>query len=584
MSTSEHDAPLGEVHVSGYAAAPGTVLGPAWMLEPRTAAINEAMIADDQVEAEQQRFKKAVQSALRDVQAVVDLANAKIGSESAAIFDAQAMILRDDALLQAVMKRIEQEQMDATAAVHAVLEQYRTRLESSDTAYLQDRAADLRDTEQRLLRALNHTPLPAAEGERGIVVASMLTAADVVRFSQRNVLGCVCSTGGPTSHAALIARALELPTVVGARNLMAHVKPRDWLLVNGDTGDVVVRPNADTRAAYQAAQQQTEEPPSEVDAVPMRTADGTRIQMLANVEFPDQYEMLSAHNADGIGLMRTEMLFLMQSRMRVKEAAQYEQYTAAAQALQATQPLTIRLLDVGGDKMQPLQAHESNPFLGWRGIRVLLDRPDLVRPQLRAVLRVAQTRSVRLLLPMVTTMAEVKAMRRMIATTAASMELPHGTDRLQVGVMVEVPAVAWQAERFARISDFLALGTNDLTQYTLAADRSNARVAHHADAMHPVVLDLIRRTVQAGQAEGCPVSVCGEMAADPTAVPVLIGLGVRALSMAPPFFATVRRVVSQIERAEAEEMAHAVLHESDASAVRSEVGAWLNARDIEAGA
>lgn len=570
-----------EARLSGYAVASGTVLGPAWYQPPSSVDIDTTPLPSDAASDEEARFRQAVDRALSELKAVINLAQNRLGRESAAIFEAQAMILRDETLLQAVRDRIHTHEEHASAAVHAVLKRHRTRLEESDSQYLQERAADLRDTEHRLLRALQHREMPDTKRRHGIVVAETLSAADIIRFSQGNVLGCVSATGGPTSHAALIARALELPTVMGVTNLPDHVNDRDWLLLDGSTGEVVVRPSKETRIAFQDHEAlQADNNRAAKSAGPLYTADGTRIQMLANVEFADQYRVLAAQGAEGIGLLRTEMLFMMQSRKHLNEEVQYEQYAAAMDVLADDQPLTIRLLDIGGDKTEPASGPEMGSFLGLRGIRVLLDRPDLVEPQLRAIVRMAEQRAVRMLLPMVTTRAEVLAIRDRIDEIVNEVGLSERPSNLKVGIMVEVPAVALQAEQFAEEVDFFALGTNDLTQYTLAAARNDADVAHYADALHPAVLTLMRQTVRAAQHADIPVSICGEIASDPVAVPVLLGLGIRTLSMAPPFIDRIRSVVAQIDCAEAETLAKAACASRDAESVRTLCTEWQHAQGI----
>ncbi|MES3628805.1 MAG: phosphoenolpyruvate--protein phosphotransferase [Longimonas sp.] len=569
-----------EVRLSGYAVASGTALGPAWYHPPISVDIDTTPLPSDAASDEEARFMQAVDRALSELKTVVDLAQNRLGRESASIFEAQAMILRDETLLQAVRDRIHMHDEHASAAVHAVLKRHRTRLEESDSQYLQERAADLRDTEHRLLRALQHREMPDTKRRHGIVVADTLSAADIIRFSQGNVLGCVSATGGPTSHAALIARALELPTVMGATNLPDHVNDRDWLLLDGSTGEVVVRPSTETRVAFQDHEASQADNRAARSAGPLYTADGTRIQMLANVEFADQYRVLAAQGAEGIGLLRTEMLFMMQSRKHLNEEVQYEQYAAAMDVLADDQPLTIRLLDIGGDKTEPATGPEMGSFLGLRGIRVLLGRPDLVEPQLRAIVRMSEQRAVRMLLPMVTTQAEVVAIHDRIDEVVDAVGLAERPANLKIGIMVEVPAVALQAEQFAEDVDFFALGTNDLTQYTLAAARNNAEVAHYADALHPAVLALMRQTVRAAQHADIPVSICGEVASDPVAVPVLLGLGIRTLSMAPPFIDRIRSVVAQIDCAEAETLAKEACAARDAKSVRTLCTEWQHAQGI----
>ncbi|WP_095511123.1 phosphoenolpyruvate--protein phosphotransferase, partial [Rubrivirga marina] len=456
-----------------------------------------------------------------------------------------------------------------------VLQEHRRRLEGSPNAALRERAADFLDVQNRVLRNLQQGRAVSRIDPNRVVVAENLTAADVLLFSRRGVLGVVLDFGGPTSHVSIMARALGVPAVVSLHGLAEHVQPDDMLVVDGFSGRVIVNPSAETleRAELKAAR--FDVITADRDALreaPSETRDGHAVGLQANVEFREEFPLLHEYGAEGVGLFRTEMLFLTQGRA-LDEDQQYEVYRDAVVAA-APHPVTFRLLDLGGDKVLPMSRREANPFLGWRGLRILLDKPDLLRPQLRAVLRAASAAPddapPKVLLPMVSGIEEVRAFRRAFRAVCAELGdegLPHRPD-IPIGIMVEVPSVALQAGLFARNVDFFSIGTNDLTQFTLAVDRGNDLVADLYRELHPAVLGLIAQTIEAAKVAGIPVSVCGEVAADPRVTPLLVGLGVDTLSASPAYLTLVKRVVRAFTMDEAEDLARRALRQPDADAVR----------------
>ena len=378
-----------------------------------------------------------------------------------------------------------------------------------------------------------------------------------------------------------------MPAVVALHDVAEHVRPSDVLIVDGFSGRVILNPTPETVAAYEAKQARflaLQADRDDLNALPAETLDGHRVRLQANLEFREELPLLQEYGAEGIGLFRTEMLFLTLGRA-LDEEQQYDVYREVVRAA-APHPVTFRMIDLGGDKLLPMAHREANPFLGWRGIRILLAKPDLLRPQLRAILRAAADGPARILLPMVSAIEEVTAFRQAMADAVTEL---HGEGiafdpDVPVGIMVEVPAVALMADRFAEVADFFSIGTNDLTQYTLAVDRGNDLVAHRYREVHPAVLGLIWRTAEAGRKAGISVSLCGEMAADPRITPLLVGLGVDTLSASPAYLTLVKRVLRLMTYEEARALAAEALVQPDADSVALLFRRWLlaHAEDLAA--
>ncbi len=568
--------------MDGIGVSPGVAVGPAYVYAGGAYQAERDHLDPDDTEAEVERFERAIARSERELKKVTLVARQKLGDSSAGIFDAQTLILRDRQFYDAVLRFIRERHMGAGWAVQEVLDEHRRRLEASDSPHLRERAADFVDVQNRVLRNLQQGRAFSRIDENRVVVARNLTAADVLLFSRRGVLGVVLDFGGPTSHVSIMARALGVPTAVSLHGIADTIKPGDEIIVDGFSGRVIVHPSEETRATYEDRRSRfagLEESRSEIVAEPSETADGHPVQLQANVEFPDEFPLLHEYGAAGVGLFRTEMLFLTEGRA-LDEEQQFEVYREAIRAA-APYPVTFRLLDLGGDKVLPMARREANPFLGWRGIRILLDKPELMRPQVRAIVRAAAFGAgdspARLLLPMVSSVDEVRLARRIIREVCDELEAEGLEDckQIPVGIMVEVPAVALMAERFARIADFFSIGTNDLTQFTLAVDRGNDLVASRYRELHPAALGLVARTVEAAHAHGITVSLCGEMAADPRITPLLVGLGVDVLSASPAYLSLVKRVLRMLTMDEARDLALRALRQPDSDAVSRLLDHWL---------
>ena len=573
--------------VEGIGAAPGTAMGTAYRHDASVPDVRRDPVSADEVEGELERLANAVQRAEQELETLQALSPASLTDDSGAIFEAQALMLRDDELLGAIRDRIREKQLPAGAAVQEVVGAHRTRLEGSDDAHLRTGADDLRDLERRLLRALQRTERGTTVHARSIVVADTLSPTDLLRFDRHDLRGAVTAKGGPTSHVAIVAKALNVPLLVGVGEALETVASGDRLILDGTEGRMIVRPAPETVDDYRSRASAASRSTSATEDVPdrpPRTTDGRAVTLRANVGLEAELDLLDAYGADGIGLLRTELMMQADADVNaITEEQQVQAYRRVAEAAGAA-GATIRLFDLGGDargSRLPPQAREDNPFLGWRGIRVLLDRPDeLLRPQLRALLRANRHGTLRVLLPMVTDLSDVRRVRQILEEEAdrlANQGVAHDPD-LPLGVMVEVPAVALRAQAFTDLVDFFSIGTNDLTQYVLAVDRGNEQVGTRHDALHPAVLGLLLRVVEAGRMARCPVEVCGEIASDVQAVPVLIGLGLDTLSVAPPSLAAVRRMVQSVEYEAAKDLARDVLQADDAQGARRQAREWIEAR------
>ncbi len=567
-----------EVVVEGVGVAPGIAIGTAVAFAAESFRVSEERVEGDGAEAEIERFEEAVGRAERELNKVATFAREKLGESSAAIFQAQALVLRDAALHTDIARLIRDEGRSADFAVQTVIGRTLGRLEASPSEYLRARSGDLVDVQNRLLRVLQKNKgFSRIEAER-VVVAENLTAADLLLFSRRRVLGCASDFGGPTSHVSIMARALGVPAVVSLHGFSQRVRGGEAIIVDGFSGRVVLNPSEQTRAAYrerQARYRRGLDARQELVPLPAETRDGHRIALRANVELEQEFPLLERYGAEGIGLFRTEMLLLAKGRP-IDEAEQLAVYREAIRAARP-HPTTFRLLDLGGDKLLPMAHREHNPFLGWRGIRILLDKPDLLRPQLRALLRAAVDGPARLLLPMVSALGEVQRFRTLLAEAVASLEadgLAHRAE-IEVGIMVEVPAVVLLLDRFAPEVDFLSIGSNDLTQFTLAVDRGNDLVADRYRELDPAVLRLIAQTAETGARHGLSVSLCGEMASNPRAAPLLVGLGLTELSTSPAFLLDVKRAVRSCSKEKMTALAAQALDQPDAQSVVTLMNTWL---------
>lgn len=563
--------------LTGIGASSGIGIGSAFVHRVEKPVVARRRLMHARVEAEVERFLNALYQVGEEIRRTRRLVELEHGPDLAQIFDAQLAMLEDQQVKDKTVTRIRQELCPVETAFSATMAGYKRMFEEIENEYLRARVSDVRDIEHQVLVRLAGGELGGLQSIRSntIVVARDLLPSEAVQLGRRLVKGLVTEQGAATSHTSIIARSLGLPTVVGAENACAAITSGDKLIVDAHEGVVHVRPKLDTLRFYITAlrrQRQRERDLRQRRDLPAVTLDGTEITLMANVDLPQEIEAAIDNGARGVGMFRTEFLYL--GYRLPTEAEQLKAYRQIAEAV-APLPAVIRTLDLGGDKLTHVldTAREANPFLGWRGIRICLDNLDLFKTQLRALLRAGVYGDVQILLPMVSNVQEIRRTRAVIEETKAELRqegTPFG-ETCKLGVMIEVPAAAILVDQMAAEADFLSLGTNDLTQYTLAVDRGSAKVAELYDPFQPAVLRLIKAVSDAGTKAGVPTSICGEMAGDPQAVPLLLGLGVRILSLSPGLIPEVKEVVRVLELERAREVASRCLELESGPEVRSHV-------------
>jgi phosphocarrier protein FPr len=550
----------------GVAGAPGIAIGPLFQFR-------QSAIVPEEAAADPGQERKDLLSAIEAAQAELDQLHEemvdRVGAQEAEIFEAHMALLDDPELVKAALERVD-DGLSASKAWHEITESQAEELATLKSEILAARAADVRDVGRRVLRILT-----GAEGGRPrlpqdpvVLVAEDLSPSDTVSMDPSRVLGFCTASGGPNSHTAILARALGLPAIVGAGADVLELANGVEVVLDGTSGVLTVDPSDETlTAAREAKRRRQSRRAAALKAAeePAVTQDGHRVEIVANIGGVMESQQAAERGAEGVGLLRTEFLFLERANAPTEDE-QFEAYRDIAHGI-GGQPVIVRTLDIGGDKpipYLPLPA-EENPFLGQRGIRLCLRRPVLLRTQLRAILRASQYGSLRIMFPMISDLAELRQAKGLVEEVRTDLELPP----LEVGIMIEVPSAALMADVLAREVDFFSIGTNDLTQYTMAMDRTHPTLARQADGLHPAVLRLVERTVQGAHAAGKWVGVCGELAADPQAVPILVGLGVDELSVNVPAVPIVKAHVRSLTLAEAQELAGQALACATVAEVRA---------------
>ncbi|HEY5219940.1 MAG TPA: phosphoenolpyruvate--protein phosphotransferase [Gemmatimonadaceae bacterium] len=568
--------------IVGIPASAGVAVGTIHLLRWEVPDVPHRLIPEDQIPAEVRRFHAAVDGAKGRLSQVRARVEAAAGREEAAIFDVQYSILEDTDLLNGVEEFIRQK-LGAEKAFDLVMLEWRQRFARHSAAMLRERVSDLTDVHIRVLSLLldlpDHDPVDLPKSARMILVTHDLTPGLTVQLDREAIVGIATDAGTRTSHVAILARSLGMPAVVGLRNAASTLRGGERAILDGTNGAISINPTDAEIEQYreQARNEQVAEAELRRTAtLESVSADGMPVTLRANVDLPEEADAARASGADGVGLMRTEFLVVGRATMPDEEE-QYRSYRRVVEAF-AGKPVVIRTFDIGGDKL-PVGGFptEPNPFLGWRAIRMCLDQPAIFRTQLRALLRAGVHGDLRIMLPLVVSVAEVRQTRELLAQaeeelTARGIEFKRD---VPLGVMVETPAAAVAADTFAREVSFLSIGTNDLVQYTLAVDRGNANLANRFTPLHPAVLRLIRRVVDMGEQAGLDVSVCGEMASQPLMAYALLGLGVRTLSVAPRSLPLLKRIVRSVSVRDAEVAATAALHASTAADAEAELLARL---------
>ena len=556
--------PRGQTRLTGLAASPGFGIGRAHLMDSGIKVDESSRQRRTSTKREVHRLHTAIERAIEELERIKVRIRSTVPEIDAAMFEAQQLMLKDQGFL-ARLEELIRDGLSAEAAVDQTVKEFMAQFAGLTNAYLQDRAADIRDIGQRVLRHLlgiNERQRPFATGI--VLVASGVSLSDLAMVEQQDLRGVVLANGGVTSHASILAKSLEIPTVVGAERAEDVIREGDQLIVDGNAGVVHVNPSSEILREFDRLEREYRAFNRELETLrdlPAETVDGHRVQLCANIGLLGDMNLALLHGAEGIGLYRTEVPFLSH-RDFLNEDEQIELYRRVVNGM-GGKPVTIRTLDLGADKYPPYLhvPREDNPFLGWRSIRISLELPDIFKTQLRAILRVAVNRPVRMMFPMISSLEEIRRAKELLAEAqeelrAANEPVP---DAMPVGMMMEVPSAVCLASHLVQEVDFISIGTNDLIQYVLAVDRNNRKVAPLYEPLHPAVIQMVANAVTAAKDAGKPVSICGEMAADPVCTLLLVGLGFDDLSMGPFFIPVIKRLIRAMTFETARSLAQEVL-------------------------
>ncbi len=557
--------------LKGIAASDGVAVAKAYLLVQPDLSFSKVSVED--TAAEEARLDDALAKSTAELQQIRDKAAQTLGEAEAQVFDAHLMVLSDPEMIGQIKQNVTDNKVNAEAALKEVTDMYIGIFEAmDDNAYMQERAADIKDVAKRILaHLLNVTlPNPSMINEEVVVVAHDLTPSDTAQLDRNFVKAFVTDIGGRTSHSAIMARSLEIPAIVGTMEITAKVKAGDILAVNGIIGDVIVNPTDDQAAEFVEAGKAYAEQKAEWEKLKDAetvTADGKHFELAANIGTPKDLEGVHNNGAEAVGLYRTEFLY-MDSPDFPTEEDQYKAYKAVLEGM-AGKPVVVRTMDIGGDKELPYLKlpHEMNPFLGYRALRISLSElgDDMFRTQLRALLRASAHGNLRIMFPMVATLKEFRTAKKMYEEERQKLidEGVEVSNEIQVGIMIEIPAAAVLADKFAKEVDFFSIGTNDLIQYTMAADRMNERVSYLYQPYNPSILRLIKNVIDSAHAEGKWAGMCGEMAGDQTAVPLLVGMGLDEFSMSATSVLKTRSLMKRLSTTDMQELAKRALEDCD---------------------
>ena len=560
----------------GTGASPGIALGKALVVEHKELVIEKRTITD--VDAEIAKLREAVQLSKTELEKVKEKAAKELGEAEAEIFGAHLLVLEDPELTGAAEAKIADEKVNADFALNEIKEMFVAMFESMDNEYMRERAADIKDVTNRVLRHLLGIKVVdlSALDEEVVLVAHDLTPSDTATMNKKMVLGFLTNIGGRTSHTAIMARTLEIAAVVGLTDITENVKDGDFLVFNGDTGEVIINPDEETKAAYAAKKQAFEEEKKALELLKGKesvTLDGRRVELAGNIGTPNDIEGLIKNDAEGVGLYRTEFLY-MDSDKLPEEDTQFEAYKAVLEGMSG-KPIVIRTLDIGGDKKLdylPLD-EEMNPFLGYRAIRLCLDRTDIFKTQLRALYRASVYGKLRIMFPMISSLEELLQAKEVVKEVQAELDaegIAYAKD-VEIGMMIEVPSAAVISDVLAKHVDFFSIGTNDLIQYTTAVDRMNQKISYLYNQFNPAVLRLIKMVIDNAHKEGKWVGMCGEAAGDQMMIPILLGFGLDEFSMSPISILPARKLITSVNEADMKKFADEVLAMGTAEEIKAHV-------------
>lgn len=563
-----------EISLSGSAGCPGIAIGKVSLYRRSRPTVSNNLIEDGQIAEEVQRFQEARKKADKELK---DLLDGQRDDDTKTLIRTQIEIIKDPELCKRIEFQITDNNRSADSAIQHAFESYLKVIRQNHEGASLERSVDIADVRDRLIQILhNHTDEIA--GGR-IMVARELSPREIISFSSHDIKGIVTDRGGITSHVTIIARSMNIPTVVGLKNATDVINSDDEVIVDGRNGEVIVNPQPETREKYQMLMEQQVEPETDFESVceqNNRTSDDKPFVLRANIEFAEELSTVKKYRAEGIGLLRTESIYLQ--RDHFEDQKHQEAFYESILEITDPHPVTIRLFDAGGDKFFEEGQAEQNPFLGWRGIRMLLDEKEMLQNQLRAILSTAAKFKgrVRILVPMISTLDELLEVKEMMRRVQHELKEQGVSidEKVPLGIMVEVPSVALQIENFARHSDFMSIGTNDLTQYLLAVDRGNERISKLYNQRHPVIWQMIKRVAVAAKENEIPLSVCGELASDPLAACCLLGLGINELSMNPIVLPSVKEVLCTHSLTEMRELSEKVLASKSVAEINQIFSNW----------
>ncbi|MEK4148576.1 phosphoenolpyruvate--protein phosphotransferase [Robertmurraya sp. FSL W8-0741] len=553
--------------LQGIAASSGIAIAKAYRLVEPDLSFEKKTI--EKVDSEVERFEAAIAQSKSELEMIRDNARENLGADKAAIFEAHLLVLSDPELLNPIKDKVKSDKVNAEFALKETADMFVSMFESMDNEYMRERAADIRDVTKRVLSHLLGVKIvnPSMISEEVVVVAEDLTPSDTAQLNRQFVKGFTTDIGGRTSHSAIMARSLEIPAVVGTKTVTKDIENGDLVIVDGLKGEVHINPTPELVEQYKKATEDFEAQKAEWAKLKNEhtySADGHQVELVANIGTPNDLEGVKNNGGEGVGLYRTEFLYMGRDELPTEEE-QFESYKAVLEGLEG-KPVVVRTLDIGGDKELPYLKlpKEMNPFLGFRAIRLCLEEKEIFRTQLRALLRASTYGNLKIMFPMIATLDEFRQAKAMLEEEKAKLqgEGIEVSDKIEVGIMVEIPSTAVLADQFAKEVDFFSIGTNDLIQYTMAADRMNERVSYLYQPYNPSILRLVKMVIDAAHKEGKWTGMCGEMAGDETAIPLLLGLGLDEFSMSATSILKARSQIRYLNKAEMEKLAAEALQKS----------------------
>lgn len=566
----------------GTGASPGIALGKALVIEHSELVIEKKTI--DNVDGEIQKLENAVKVSKEELTKVKEKALSELGEHEAEIFEAHLLVLEDPELIDSAISKIRNEKVNADYALNEIKEMFVAMFESMDNEYMRERAADIKDVTNRVLRHILGIKVVDLAGldEEVVLIAHDLTPSDTATMNKSMVLGFLTDIGGRTSHTAIMARTLEIAAIVGLSDITKKVKDGDYIVFNGDTGEVIVNPDEETKAKYASLKEEFEEYRKSLELLKGQasvTTDGRHVELAGNIGSPNDVSGLIKNDAEGVGLYRTEFLYMDKEDAFPSEEEQYEAYKAVLEGMN-NKPIVIRTLDIGGDKELPYfeMEPEMNPFLGYRAIRLCLDRKDIFKTQLRALYRASVYGKLRIMFPMISSLEELLSAKEVIKEVLEELDLeniPYAND-VEVGMMIEIPSAAVISDVLAKHVDFFSIGTNDLIQYTCAVDRMNQKISHLYNQFNPAVLRLIKMVIDNAHKEGKWVGMCGESAGDQRMIPILLGFGLDEFSMSPISILPARKLINSLSYADMQKFADEVLAMGTAKQIKEYVDKTFN--------